>query len=303
MSNADSEQYSRSRALANKVTFEALKVLKDHGGQLPSSQVIEEVGKRVELDEWARSRYEKSGYVRWQSILHFYSIDCCKAGFLVKKRGVWYLTPDGEEALLLGPNELMEKAGKAYRAWRAENPVEPKDEPEGETPEDTRRSAELKADEIEAIATEGLKDFIASKNPYEFQDLAAALLRGMGYYTPFVAPRGKDGGLDILAYQDPLGTATPRIKVQIKHRGQSTSVQQIRELMGILQKEGDVGMFVSTGGFTTDAKAAARSSHVHVELVDADRFIELWQTFYPKLNDEDRSLMPLIPIYFLAPSS
>ena len=26
-----------------------------------------------------------------------------------------------------------------------------------------------------------------------------------GYYTPFVAPKGKDGGIDLIAYQDPLG--------------------------------------------------------------------------------------------------
>ncbi len=35
--------------------------------------------------------------------------------------------------------------------------------------------------------------------------MVAALLRAMGYYTPFISPRGKDGGVDILAYQDPIG--------------------------------------------------------------------------------------------------
>jgi hypothetical protein len=32
--------------------------------------------------------------------------------------------------------------------------------------------------------------------------------------------------------------------------------------MGLLQKDGDVGMFVSSGGFTLDAKNTARGSHV-----------------------------------------
>jgi restriction system protein len=61
-------------------------------------------------------------------------------------------------------------------------------------------------------------------------------------------------------------------------------------------------MFVSSGGFTSDAKVTARGSHVHVELVDYDRFISLWQEFYPKLTDEDKSLLPLVPIYFFSPS-
>ncbi len=62
------------------------------------------------------------------------------------------------------------------------------------------------------MAIEGIKAQIDKKHEYEFQDLVAALLRGMGYYTPFVAPRGKDGSVDIIAYRNLLGTVTPRIK-------------------------------------------------------------------------------------------
>ena len=70
--------------------------------------------------------------------------------------------------------------------------------------------------------------------------------------------------------------------------------------MGLLQKDGDVGMFISTGGFTGDATSAARGSHVHVELIDIDRFIELWLKFYNKMTDEDKRHLPLRPIFFLA---
>ena len=155
-------------------------------------------------------------------------------------------------------------------------------------------------DDIEQTALDGLEKFINSKNPYEFQDLVAALLRGMGYHTPFVAPKGKDGGVDVVAYRDPLGTESPRIQVQIKHRDSSATVQEVRQLMGLLQKEGNVGIFVSTGGFSPDARSAARSSHVHVELIDLHRFLGLWQEFYPRLSDADKSMLPLRPVYFLA---
>ena len=106
-------------------------------------------------------------------------------------------------------------------------------------------------EQIEQLADDGLRARINSLNPYEFQDVVAALLRGMGYYTPFTAPRGKDGGIDVEAYRDPLGTQSPRIKVQVKHRPASPiGVQDVRQLMGLLQKEGDVGIFVSSGGFS-----------------------------------------------------
>jgi restriction system protein len=288
-----------TKQLAVKVIFAALQILKEKGGEATGREVLAEVAKRVHLDEWACETYEKSGHVRWQSVLHFYSIDCIKAGFLVKKKGVWYLTPEGEKALELGDVGLLNAAIEAYKTWKGkQEPPEAGDDP-GES---GQQSQEATIHEIEQMAVEGLKNQILSKNPYEFQDLVAALLRGMGYYTPFVAPQGKDGGIDVIAYRDPLGTVSPRIKVQIKHRGSNpANVQEVRQLMGLLQREGDVGIFVSSGGFTADAKATARTSHVHVEFIDLDRFISLWQDFYLKLKDEDKSLLPLLSIYFYAP--
>jgi restriction system protein len=227
-----------------------------------------------------------------------------KAGFLVKKKGVWFLTPEGESALKLGATGLMDAATKAYREWRQKNPRQPEVvEPEAAVADEAAKAAEVSADEIEQSAYEQIENHINKKTPYEFQDLAAALLRGMGYFTPFVAPAGKDGGVDIVAYRDPLGTSSPRIKVQIKHRESPASVQEVRQLMGLLQKDGDVGIFISSGGFTPDAKTTARNSNVHVELVDLPRFITLWQEFYQKLTDEDKTKLPLFPIYLLATTS
>lgn len=292
---------SRSRALAQKVIFAALQALKAAGGELVSRNVIEAVREKVELDDWALQPYEKTGYIRWESMLHFFSIDCVKAGFLLKKKGVWYLTPEGEEALKLGEGRLLDAATAAYRKWRQEHPKE--DEPiQGEDEGAGGQEEIANLEQVEQTAQEGLKRHIWGKNPYEFQELVAALLRAMGYHTPFVSPRGKDGGIDIVAYRDPLGTESPRIKVQVKHREATPgAVTEIRELMGLLQKSGDVGMFVSSGGFSSDARKAAREAHVHVELIDLERFIGLWQEFYGKLTDEDKQLMPLRAIFFSAP--
>jgi len=286
----------RSRSLAAKLIYSALSILRDNGKEMPMRELMSKVENNVTLDEWEKSRYEKSGYIRWQSILHFFSIDCIKAGYLIKKKGIWYITPEGENALKLGPEKLLENATKAYRKWKSEQPESSIEEhAESEAPEQN-----VPFDDIEQTALDGLENFINSKNPYEFQDLVAALLRAMGYYTPFVAPKGKDGGVDVVAYRDPLGTESPRIQVQIKHRDSSATVQEVRQLMGLLQKEGNVGIFVSTGGFSPDARSAARSSHVHVELIDLHRFLGLWQEFYPRLSDADKSMLPLRPVYFLA---
>jgi restriction system protein len=81
------EKLSRSRELASKVIFTALQILKEKGGEAPGREVVAEVEKRVQFDDWAKTIYEKSGYVRWQSILHFFSIDCIKGGLPHQKKG------------------------------------------------------------------------------------------------------------------------------------------------------------------------------------------------------------------------
>jgi restriction system protein len=297
---------SPSTALGGNVVFAALKILSENGGEMRGNDVINAIEGRVEFNSWALSVYEKTGYTRWKSMLHFFSIDCVKAGFLVKKKGVWYLTPDGEQALSLGPVALLNEARRRYRDWRKETDVAPpEDSPiseQDDEPVEEEREREMALDEIESLALDGIIRAINSKTPYEFQDLSAALLRAMGYFTPFVAPRGKDGGVDVMAYRDPLGTQSPRIKVQIKHRESTTPVADVRQLMGLLQKD-DVGIFFSSGGFTSEAKTTARGSHVHVELIDLERLIDLWRQFYEKLNDEDKALLPLTPVYFVAPSA
>jgi restriction system protein len=297
----NSTQKGKLRPLLEKLIFNLFKVLNENDGQMKGSELMKKVGEVSNLDEWSQERFEKTGNVRWQAVLHLRSIAAVKAGFLVKKKGVWYLTDEGAEAFKLGAKGLFEACNAGYRKWKqARKPVEEPGEEglgEADTPEEATAA---KLSEIEASALASIEDHINRKNPYEFQELCAALLRAMGYYTPFVAPKGPDGGVDITAYRDPLGAVSPRIKVQIKHKGNPSAVDDVRKLVGILGSKESIGIFISSGGFTTEAKREAMRSHVHVELIDLPRFIALWQDFYAKMSDEDKQLLPLQPIYFLS---
>jgi len=304
--NKNIENLAPSKRSAAKTLYATFKILKEAGGQLPGKKVIEKIRETVELSEWEKQVYEKTGYVRWESILHFYSIDGIKAGFLRKNKGVWYLTAEGEKAIKLGPVKLLETASELYRTW-ATNNKENKPKKNNSTEEDTPELEEnnpqtqkANLDLLEEQAIAGIKDFIRRKNAYEFQDLVAALLRAMKYHTPFISPKGKDGGLDIVAYSDPLGATSPRIKVQVKHKPDaSIPVDDIRSLTGLLNKDGDIGLFVTSGSFTSEAERSARESHRHIKLLDIDNFIALWQEFYNKMTDEDKNMLPLHSIYFL----
>lgn len=300
------EKLAPSKASAAKTLFATLNILKDAGGQLPGKQVIDKIRDTIPLTDWEQQVYEKTGYVRWQSILHFYTIDAIKAGFLRKNKGVWYLTDEGEKSIKLGPVKLLETASQLYRSWAAENKeTKPKkgkeaDEEPRELEENKTQTQKANLDLLEEQAIAGIKDYIKGKNAYEFQDIVAALLRAMNYHTPFISPKGKDGGLDIVAYSDPLGATAPRLKIQVKHRPDSSvPVDDIRSLTGLLNKDGDIGLFVTSGTFTSEAERSARESHRHIKLLDIDNFIELWQEFYSKMTDEDKNKLPLHAIYFL----
>ena len=259
-----SKKLTPSQALAAKTIHCAFRILKEHDCEMPVKDLLKKMEEELEFNDWEKARFEKSGYIRWQSVFQFYTIDCIKAGFLLKKSGIWYLTSEGLEAESKNEEELLEIITNEYKKWVKENKKIDVDDNNGDDEDSTENEDFLIFNDLQEKAIEGMIKFINGKNPYEFQDLVAALLRGMGYYTPFIAPKGKDGGLDIIAYKDPLGTTVPRIKVQIKHRENTASVKEIRELMGLLHKDGDVGLFVSTSGFSPDAKSTARTSNVHI---------------------------------------
>jgi restriction system protein len=127
------------------------------------------------------------------------------------------------------------------------------------------------------------------------------LLEGMGYATNVISKPGADGGSDILAYIDPLGAQTPHIRVQVKHRDQAVSREDVAALRGIIRGDREIGLFVSSGGFTKEARREAGNGAVHMELVDLDRFLELWLQHYDKIPEAKRSKLRLEPVHFLAP--
>jgi restriction system protein len=294
------QNLSETRKTGVKTVYAAMIILKVAGGQMRGSDVISRIEENLDLSDFEKGSYEKTGYIRWVSILRFYSIDCSKAGFLKKSKGIWYLTQDGEEAMKLGPIGFLTKASSEYTKWHSEQKKNEIEEiNEGIVP-DIDQAQKATLEELEEQALTGLRQYLINKNPYEFQDMVAALLRAMGYYTPFISPKGKDGGIDVIAYQDPLGAKSPRIKVQVKHKPDSNvPLSEIHSLTGLLNKDGDIGLFVTSGGFTSDSEKFARDSHIHVKLIDFEDFITLWQQFYDKLTDEEKNWLPLHPIYFL----
>ena len=276
-----------------------LEVLNGAPEGLPAAEAISKLEQIVPVTPFEDSEYpNRPGVRRREKIVRFSTIAPVKAGWLRKERGVWSITDDGRQALIdfPDPESFGLEARRMYSHWAKSRPeAEKPDEVEDEdvlTPGTTREEAE------EAAWAE-ITAFIDSMNPYEFQDLVAALLKAMGYHVSYVSPPGPDRGLDILAHTDPLGATGPRIKVQVKRRADRASVEGLRSFLSLLGSN-DVGLFVNTGGFTSEAEREARSQESRrLTLIDTRKLLELWIEHYDAVPEEERSLLRLRRVHFL----
>lgn len=166
-----------------------------------------------------------------------------------------------------------------------------------EIAEEEREELGQVRDETVERAHELIKDRLLRLSPDQMEEMVAAVLRGMGYKTR-VSPKGRDRGVDVFASPDGLGLEEPRIKVEVKHRPKTKmGGPELRNFLGAL-RGGDRGLYVSTGGFTEDAKYETERATIPVTLVNLDDLARLIVSHYDKFDMEGRVLLPLARIYW-----
>ena len=143
---------------------------------------------------------------------------------------------------------------------------------------------------------EFIKDRVNQLDWEDMECLVAGLLEAMGYCA-CVTPKGPDGGRDVIASPDALGLESPRIVAEVKHRQGSMGAPAIRSFIGGL-RAGDRGLYVSTGGFTKEARYEADRANVPVRLLDLDGLVRRYVEIYDKTNDETRKILPLTRIWW-----
>jgi restriction system protein len=276
-------------------------VLARHPDGLKARDVFPEIEKEVGMTEFEAANYPGSDVRRFEKTVRFVTINAVKAGWMVKEAGVWTPTDAGLQAFeaTTDPKQFLLEAQKLYRAWES---AQPQQEPNDDSEVDEELSGtSVTLERAEEASWDEVRDVLQGMDPYDFQDLVAGLLRGMGYFVEWVAPRGKDKGIDIVALADPIGTGGPRIKVQVKREQGKTSATTLRAFYSVLH-EGDIGVFVTLGGFTTDAEAEARTETRRIRLIDATDFFRLWVRHYEDIPEEDRRRLPIRLVPFLAPA-
>lgn len=295
-----------TRRRTGELVRKLFEILIAHPDGMKAKDALAALAAEIPLTPYELGSYG-AGVRRFDKIVRFATIGTVKAGWLTKVKGTWTVTDIGRLALsqFADPEAFFRESERLYREWKGSQPEAEEEEQqvlEGEDSGDSERRVTQTFEEAEEQAWGEVEQFLKQINPFDFQDLVGELLKAMGYHVGWVAPPGRDGGIDILAFSDPLGAKPPRIKVQVKRHQSAVSVEGLRSFLALLGDE-DVGIFVNVGGFTKDAQEEARTqAKRRVTLIDLERLFDLWVEHYDDLSDAARRRMPLRPVYFLAPA-
>jgi len=151
-------------------------------------------------------------------------------------------------------------------------------------------------EDMVSSAHELIKDNILKLDWEDMEKLVAGILRAMGYKT-FITERGADRGRDIEASPDGLMLSEPKIIVEVKHRDGQMGSKEIRNFIGVLRQRHN-GIYVSTGGFSKEAKLEAERANVSLTLVDSDKLVDLIIEYYDSFDINTQLLIPLAKIYW-----
>jgi restriction system protein len=167
------------------------------------------------------------------------------------------------------------------------------------TEEEEKKELQQIKEDTKGKARELIKDKILRLDDREMEHLVAAILRAMGYKTR-VTPVGPDRGVDVLASPDGLGLQEPRIKAEVKHRQKTPmGTQEVRSFLGGL-RGGNRGLYISTGGFSKEAKYEADRAIVPCTLIDLEDLASLVIDNYENFDLEGCTLIPLVKVYWPA---
>jgi restriction system protein len=166
-----------------------------------------------------------------------------------------------------------------------------------ETPdESSEETKDLLKEDMKQKAHEFIKDKVSKFDWDDMERLVAGILRAMGYKTR-ITPQGPDRGRDIEASPDGLGLVDPRIIVEVKHRSGQISRSDITSFIGGL-RSGHKGIYVSTGGFSKDAKYEAERATIPITVLNLDDLINLIVQYYDSFDSETKALIPLTKIFW-----
>lgn len=187
------------------------------------------------------------------------------------KRGVWAVTPEGQTAV----EESIEPLRAEFAATRKKASKKQARKKNGSGTSDVASELDQVEAEAEDKWKEELLETLLAMSPIAFERLAQRLLRESDFSSVVVTGRAGDGGIDGLGvYQ--LSLLSFPVFFQCKRYKGSVGPSAVRDFRGAMAGRGEKGLLITTGTFTSDARAEAkRDGAPPIDLIDGDRLCDL----------------------------
>jgi restriction system protein len=184
-------------------------------------------------------------------------------------RGVWALADAQLDPRSVDPRTVMRKHREEYLSRRG-----------GKT---RRSSGDTGATDDQAAEDNWIARILGvvqKVRPEQFERLALRLLREAGFIDLTVTGRVGDGGIDGKGIVRVNGVVSFHVVFQCKRYVGSVSGEQVRAFRGAIEGRADRGLFITSGRFTTAAKAeATREGARPIDLIDGTEFAGMLKQF------------------------
>lgn len=254
---------------------------------LPISDILSAIPARAKLSEQEYNLHSTTEIPIFEKIARDATNTLVEVGWFIKDKERWTISEDGMEVCrnIKSVEEIYKSALLLCEEKRQ-----------------LHAEILLTVENAQEKSWQQIWRFLNEMKPVEFNQIVADLLRALNYHIEWMAPpRKKHGYIDMVAYPNPIGSSGPRIKVHVQHQGQTATVEGLRAFMGELNTH-DLGIFVSSGGFTDQVLTVARIQEIRkIRLISLDILYKLWVENYSQLSHEARQRFPLKAVYFLAP--
>src|SRR5258708_402277 len=247
-----------------------LTAIKRLGGSASISELDEEVTKNLNLteEEITQPHNDRSTELEYQLA---WARSYLKAYGLLdnSERGVWVLTPKGNDTNAVDPRQVVRFVQERGRGKIGKIAVKNSESPIGPGIVEVAEAVQEESWREELLAR------LLELSPAAFERLSQRLLRESCFVEVKVTGRSGDGGIDGVGIIRLGGLLGFPVLVQCKRYRGSVSASVIRDFRGAMMGRADRGLVITTGTFSRDAKIeATRDGAPPIDLVDGEQLLD-----------------------------
>jgi len=210
------------------------------------------------------------------------------------ERGMFQITDKGKEVLEAGEfTQSQMKVDPDFVAYqkakdeKIESDEETHVENENATPQDM---IDAGVSSIENEVKSEILSRLKATDPYYFEKVVLQLLQAMGYGDFQETSKSGDGGIDGIINQDKLGLN--KIYIQAKRYAENKVREtDIRNFIGAMSSDTNMGVFVTTSSFDEGAKKKANDAHHKIILINGDRLVGLMYEYGVGVQVKDQYIL------------